>query len=90
MFKSQNSFQSSFFGSFAYQGILARHQDHFLVRLLSAVDFSFISETAEECYSHLGRPAYNPVIMMKLLLLQTLYDLSERDVVEQADTNILI
>jgi IS5 family transposase len=27
--------------------------------------------------------------MMKLLLLQTLYDLSERDVIEQADTNIL-
>ena len=43
----------------------------------------------KECYSHLGRPAYNPIIMMKLLLLQTLYDLSERDVVEQADTNIL-
>ena len=89
MFKSQSSFQSSFFGSFAYQGILARHQDHFLVRLVSAVDFSFVNDAAKECYSHLGRPAYNPVIMMKLLLLQTLYDLSERDVVEQADTNIL-
>ena len=89
MFKSQSSFQSSFFGSFAYQGILARHTDHFLVRLLKAVDFSFVNDAALECYSHLGRPAYNPVIMMKLLLLQTLYDLSERDVVEQADTNIL-
>ena len=89
MFKSQSSFQSSFFGSFAYQGILSRHQDHFLVRLLSAVDFSFVKEAAEECYSNMGRPAYDPVIMMKLLLLQTLYDLSERDVVEQADTNIL-
>lgn len=89
MFKSQSSFQSSFFGSFAYQGILARHQDHFLVRLLSAVDFSFVTPLVEECYSGLGRPAYNPVIMMKLLLLQTLYDLSERDVIEQADTNIL-
>ena len=89
MFKSQNSFQSSFFGSFAYQGILARHQEHFLVRLLSAVDFSFVTEVAEECYSKLGRPAYSPVVMMKLLLLQTLYDLSERDTVEQADTNIL-
>lgn len=89
MFKSQSSFQSSFFGSFAYQGILARHQDHFLVRLLSAVDFSFVTSLVEECYSGLGRPAYNPITMMKLLLLQTLYDLSERDVIEQADTNIL-
>lgn len=89
MFKSESSFQSSFFGGFAYQGILARHQDHFLVRLLKAVDFSFVNAAAESFYSTLGRPAYNPVIMMKLLLLQTLYDLSERDVVEQADTNIL-
>ena len=89
MFKSQSSFQSSFLGSFAYQGILSRHQDHFLVRLLKAVDFSFITPLVEECYSENGRKAYNPVIMMKLLLLQTLYDLSERDTVEQADTNIL-
>lgn len=89
MFKSQSSFQSSFFGSFAYRGILARHQDHFLVRLLSVVDFSFVTESVKDCYSEVGRRAYNPVIMMKLLLLQTLYDLSERDVIEQADTNIL-
>lgn len=89
MFKSQSSFQSSFFGSFAYRGILARHQDHVLARLLSAVDFSFITPLLDGCYSEKGRHAYNPVIMMKLLLLQTLYDISERDVVEQADTNIL-
>lgn len=89
MFKSSASFQSSLFGSFAYQGILARHEDHFLVRLLKAVDFSFMTPLVEECYSELGRCAYHPVLMMKLLLLQTLYDLSERDVVEQADTNIL-
>ncbi|MBI2644626.1 IS5 family transposase [Candidatus Uhrbacteria bacterium] len=89
MFKSQSSFQSSFFGSFAYQGILDRHHDHFLVRLLSAVDFSFITPLVEECYSGLGRKAYSPLVVMKILLLQTLYDLSERDVIEQVDTNIL-
>jgi IS5 family transposase len=89
MFKAQNSFQSSFFGSFAYQSILARHQEHFLVRLLVAVDFSFITPLLADCYSKKGRHAYSPIIMIKLLLLQTLYDLSERDVIEQADTNIL-
>ena len=89
MFKPDASFQSSMFGAFAYRGILARHQDHFLVRLRNAVDFSFVLPLVEDCYAALGRPAYHPVIMMKLLLLQTLYDLSERDVVEQADANIL-
>jgi IS5 family transposase len=89
MFKPSASFQSSMLGSFAYQGILSRHEDHFLVRLLKVVDFSFIPPLLEDCYSEIGRHAYNPVIMIKLLLLQTLYDLSEREVVEQADTNIL-
>ncbi len=89
MFKSSASFQSSIFGSFAYQKILDRHQDHLLVRLDGAVDLSFIVPMVEECYSSLGRPAYHPLVMTKLLILQTLYDLSEREVVEHADTNLL-
>lgn len=89
MFKSKASFQSSLFGSFAYQQILERHHDHLLMRMLRTIDFSFIQPLVEDCYSELGRKAYDPVCMVKLLMLQTLYDLSERDVVEQADTNLL-
>jgi len=77
------------FGSFAYRAILERHHDHLLMRMQRTVDFSFIMPLVEDCYSSLGRKAYDPVCMVKLLILQTLYDLSERDVVEQADTNLL-
>lgn len=59
------------------------------MRMQRTVDFSFITPIVESCYSTLGRHAYDPVLLVKLLLLQTLYDLSERDVVEQADTNLL-
>jgi len=77
------------FGSFAYRPILARHHDHLLMRMQRTIDFSFITTLVEDCYSTLGRKAYDPICMVKLLVLQTLYDLSERDVVEQADTNLL-
>lgn len=77
------------FGSFAYAQILERHHDHLLMRMQRVIDFSFITPLVEDCFSELGRHAYPPVLMVKLLLLQTLCDLSERDVVEQADTNLL-
>jgi len=77
------------FGSFAYRTILERHRDHLLMRMNRTIDFSFIAPLVEDCYSTLGRKAYDPVCMVKLLILQTLYDLSERDVTEQADTNLL-
>lgn len=89
MFQSPASFQSSIFGSFAYQQILERHQDHLLLRMQRIIDFSFIIPLVADCYSPLGRKAYDPVCMVKLLILQTLYDLSEREVVEHADTNLL-
>lgn len=89
MFQSPESFQSSMFGSFAYRAILERHHDHLLMRMQRTIDFSFITPLVEDCYSTLGRKAYDPICMVKLLVLQTLYDLSERDVVEQADTNLL-
>lgn len=77
------------FGSFAYKKILERHHDHLLMRMQRTIDFSFIHPLVEDCYSERGRKAYDPVCMVKLLVLQTLYDLSERDVVEQADANIV-
>lgn len=77
------------FGSFAYEKILERHHDHLLMRMQRTIDFSFITPLVEDCYSTLGRHAYAPILLVKLLLLQTLYDLSEREVVEQADTNLL-
>jgi len=59
------------------------------MRMVRTIDFSFIQPLVADCYSDLGRKAYDPVCMVKILILQTLYDLSERDVVEQADTNFL-
>lgn len=90
MFKPQSSFQNSFFGQFAYQKIINRHQNHLLVRLNKTVDLSFIEELVKDCYTpDNGRNAYNPAIMFKILFLQTLYNKSDRKICEAVDTNIL-
>jgi IS5 family transposase len=89
MFKTQEGFTNSLFGSYAYQSIIDRHKDHLLVRLEDVIDWSFVEEEVADCYSDAGQRAYHPVVIFKLLVLQNLYDLSERDACEHADMNIL-
>jgi len=90
MYKSQSSFQSSIFGNFAYKDIIARNHQHLLVRLNDNIDLSFIEEIVSDCYCHdNGRRAYHPVIMFKILFLQTLYDESDERIIAAVDTNIL-
>lgn len=89
MFKTQEGFANSFFGAYAYQDIIDRHPDHLLVRMQKLIDWSFVESEVADHYSTLGQHAYHPVIIFKLLILQHLYDLSERDVCESADLNIM-
>jgi transposase, IS5 family len=90
MYKSQSSFQNSIFGDYAFKSIIDRNQNHLLVRLNKAIDLSFIEEVVSDCYCHdNGRRAYHPVMMFKILFLQTLYDESDEDIIEAVDTNIL-
>jgi len=90
MYKSQSSFQSSMFGNYAFKSVIERNRDHLLVRLNDCVDLSFIEEIVSDCYCHdNGRPAYHPVIMFKILFLQTLYNESDEKIIEAVDTNIL-
>lgn len=89
MFKTQEGFTNSLFGSYAYDPVIARHEDHLLVRMQKLIDWSFVEGEVADRYDTLGQHAYHPLIIFKLLVLQHLYDLSERDVCEQADLNIV-
>lgn len=89
MFKSQEGFTNSFFGSYAVEPIIARHQDHFLIQMNRLIDWSFVEEEVADRYSELGQNAIHPLRMFKLLIVQNLFDLSDRDTCEQADVNIL-
>lgn len=89
MFKSNNSFTTSFFGDFAYESVIRRHENHLLVLIKKHVSFEGLNELVDNCYSKDGRYAYEPEMMLKILLVQSLYDLSDREVIERIDTDVI-
>jgi len=77
------------FGSYAYDSIIKRNENHCLVQINKLLDWSFVEEEISDCYSTLGQKAIHPLRMLKLLIIQDLYDLSERETMIEADCNII-
>ncbi|MDD4334311.1 MAG: transposase, partial [Desulfotomaculaceae bacterium] len=64
-------------------------ENHILKLIEKAVDFSFVTSLLEKSYNkYYGRPAKDPEMMIKLLVLQYLYNLSDEKVIEEASLNI--
>lgn len=89
MFKSQEGFSNSMFGAYAYDPIIERNQDHPLVKMSKLIDWSFVEEEVSDRYSVMGQHAIHPLRIFKLLILQSYYNLSERDVMGHTEFNIL-
>lgn len=89
MFKSQEGFTNSMFGSYAYEPIIKRNKDHLLVRLSENINWSFVEEELSDYYSAKGQNAIHPERLFKLLIMQKLYDLSEREIMVNTDCNII-
>jgi transposase len=63
--------------------------DHYLRRVLAAVDFDRCRALLASAYHDgLGRPALEPLLLLKLEFLQYHYNLSDRAVVDQARYNM--
>lgn len=63
-------------------------EDHILRRIRAAVDFSFVHElTADLYHDSVGRPAHDQEMIFRLIFLQIHYNLSDRQVVERAQTD---
>jgi len=64
-------------------------ENHILKLINNAVDFSFINELLENSYcKYYGRPAKEPEMMSKLLIIQYLYNLSDIKVIEETQVNL--
>lgn len=64
-------------------------KNHILKSINSAVDFSFINKLLESSYcKYYGRPAKEPEMMARLLILQYLYNLSDIQVIEDSRINL--
>lgn len=63
--------------------------DHFLRRVKAALDFEALRPILAECYpATIGRPAIEPVLLLKLEFLEYHYNLSDREVIAAAQVNV--
>ena len=64
-------------------------ENHILKSISRVVDFKFINKLLEGSYcKYYGRPAKEPEMMAKLLILQYLYNLSDVQVIEETGVNL--
>jgi len=64
-------------------------KDHLLRQIKELIDFSFVRKELVEKYSQdNGRTAIDPVCLFKYLLLKTIYNISDVDVVERSSVDM--
>jgi len=79
------------FGQALYDDLIP--PDHFLSRLKVLIPWSRFSQKLVKYYrgrAKTGRPPYEPDVLLKMLLVAYLYNLSERQVEEVANFNLLV
>jgi IS5 family transposase len=65
--------------------------NHPLLEIDRVVDFSFVREVVEDLYSpNQGREAIDPALLLRLCFVQVYYDLSDREVIDRAQTDLAI
>ena len=64
-------------------------QDHLLRKIENALDFNFIYDEVAELYSAVGRPSVDPVVLIKIVLIQYLFGISSmRQTIKEIQVNI--
>lgn len=63
--------------------------DHYLRKVKALIDFEAFRDLVRDAYSpNKGRPAEDPVLLIKLEFLEFHYDLSDREVIAEAQVNV--
>ena len=58
--------------------------NEFLNRVAQMINFEKFRPLLDACYQRVGRAAYDPIVLFKMLLLQMWYRLSDREIVAEA------
>lgn len=82
----KNSGQIDVFDHMIFEKLIPKN--HLLVKIDSIIDFSFVYDKVQDKYSSLGRSSKDPIMMLKILLLEYLYRLSDIDVVSRIKTDV--
>lgn len=82
----KNNPQIDVFNHMIFERLIPK--DHLLVKIDSIIDFSFVYDMVKDKYSDIGRKSEDPVMMLKICLLEFLYGLSDPKVVKRIQTDI--
>lgn len=65
-------------------------KNHLVRKLDKALDFNFVYGELEECYSpDFGRPSIDPVVLIKIIMIQYMFDIrSMREAIKQIEVNL--
>lgn len=64
-------------------------KDHLLRKVDQAIDFNFIYNEVSELYSDFGRPSIDPVVLIKIVLIQYLFGIpSMRQTIKEIQVNV--
>lgn len=64
-------------------------KDHLLRKVDETIDFNFIYDEVTELYSDFGRPSIDPVVLIKIILIQYLFGIpSMRQTIKEIQVNI--
>ena len=64
--------------------------DHLLRQIAATVDFSFVGDLVSDYYCpDNGRPSWDPLVLLRVVFLQFLYDLSDREIEEQVNFHLV-
>ena len=84
----KNSPQIDVFTQMMYDKLIPK--DHLLVKIDSIIDFSFVYDKVKGNYSEgQGRSSKDPAMMVKIILLEYLYNLSDVEVAKRAATDVV-
>lgn len=78
--------QSGFFGDFIYDQVIP--EGHYLRRLKALVEADRINEACRGLYSETGRPGWEPALLFRMLLLQSIHEIPARDIEEHVNLNL--
>ena len=83
----RNCGQIDLFDSMIFERLIPKN--HLLIKIDFIIDFSFVYDLIKDKYSHTtGRQSKDPVMMLKICLLEYLYNLSDIEVVSRIGTDV--
>ena len=64
-------------------------KNHLVRKIESVIDFNFIYDKVKDLYSPLGKPSIDPVVLIKIVLIQYLFGIpSMRQTIREIEVNV--